>query len=50
MQKITYIYVVGKREADEKTVAIRKLGGEQQNVMAFDQAMQELYAEANAVD
>jgi threonyl-tRNA synthetase len=49
LQKIPYIYVVGKREADEKTVAIRKLGGEQQNVMAFDQAMQELYAEANAV-
>ena len=50
LQKIPYIYVVGKREADEKTVAIRKLGGEQQNVMAFDQAMQELYAEANAID
>lgn len=50
LQKIPYIYVVGKREADEKTVAIRKLGGEQQNVMSFDQAMQELYAEANAVD
>jgi len=49
LQKIPYIYVVGKREADEKTVAIRKLGGEQQNVIAFDQAMQELYAEANAV-
>lgn len=49
LQKIPYIYVVGKREADEKTVAIRKLGGEQQNVMSFEQAMQELYAEANAV-
>jgi threonyl-tRNA synthetase len=49
LQKIPYIYVVGKREADEKTVAIRKLGGEQQNVMSFDQAMRELYAEANAV-
>ncbi len=50
LQKIPYIYVVGKREADEKTVAIRKLGGEQQNVMSFDQAMQELHAEANTVD
>ena len=49
LQKMPYIYVVGMREAEEKTVAIRKLGGEQQNVMAFDQAMQELYAEANAV-
>jgi threonyl-tRNA synthetase len=49
LQKIPYIYVVGKREAEEKTVAIRKLGGEQQNVMSFEQAMQELYAEANAV-
>ena len=50
LQKIPYIYVVGKRETDGKTVAIRKLGGEQENVMSFEQSMQELYVEANAVD
>jgi threonyl-tRNA synthetase len=50
LQKIPYIFVVGKREAEEKTVAIRKLGGEQQNVMSLDQAMQDLLQEANAVD
>lgn len=50
LQKIPYIFVVGKREAEEKNVAIRKLGGEQQNVMALDQAMQDLLQEANAVD
>lgn len=50
LQKIPYIFVVGKREAEEKTVAIRKLGGEQQNVMTLDQAMQDLLQEANAVD
>ncbi len=50
LQKIPYIYVVGKREAEEKTVAIRKLGGEQQNVMALDQAIQDLLQEVNAIE
>ena len=50
LQKVPYIYVVGKREAEENTVAIRKLGGEQQNVMSLDQAMQDLLKEANAVN
>ncbi|MCE2716083.1 MAG: threonine--tRNA ligase [Pseudomonadota bacterium] len=50
LQKIPYVYVVGKREAEEKTVAIRKLGGEQQTVMTFSQALQDIYAEANTVE
>lgn len=50
LQKVPYIYVVGKREAEEKTVAIRKLGGEQQTVIALEQAMQDLCKEANAVE
>lgn len=50
LQKVPYIYVVGKREAEEKTVAIRKLGGEQQAVIALEQAMQDLCKEANAVE
>ncbi len=50
LQKTPYIYVVGKREAEEKTVAIRKLGGEQQTIMAFSQALRDLYTEANAVE
>lgn len=50
LQKIPYIFVVGKREAEERTIAIRKLGGEQQNVMTIDQAMQDLLQEANAIE
>ncbi|MBP9829054.1 MAG: threonine--tRNA ligase [Proteobacteria bacterium] len=50
LQKVPYIYVVGKREAEEKTVAIRKLSGEQQTVIALEQAMQDLCKEANAVE
>lgn len=45
LQKVPYIYVVGKREAEEKTVAIRKLGGEQQTVTMLSQALQDLCAE-----
>lgn len=47
LQKIPYIFVVGMREAEEKTVAIRTLGGEHQKVVALDQAIQDLFAEAN---
>ncbi len=50
LQKVPYIYVVGKREAEEKTVAIRKLGGEQQNVMPLDQAIKDLLQEASSID
>lgn len=49
LQKIPYVYVVGKREAEEKTVAIRKLGGEQQTVLALSQALQDLCAEVSNV-
>lgn len=39
LKKVPYIFVVGKREADEHTVAIRELGGESQKVIALDEAM-----------
>ncbi len=42
LQKVPYILVVGMREAEEKTVAIRTLGGEHQKVVALDQAVQDL--------
>lgn len=46
LQKIPYILVVGKREAEEKTVALRKLGGEAQEVLALDAVIARLKAEA----
>ncbi len=46
LQKIPYILVVGKREAEEGTVALRKLGGETQEILALDQAIDKLRLEA----
>lgn len=42
LQKVPFIYVVGKREAEEKTVAIRTLGGEQQTLKTYADAKAEL--------
>lgn len=49
LQKIPYIFVVGKREAEEGTVAIRKLGGEQQTVISLSEAISNLQAEVALV-
>ena len=38
--------VVGKREAEEKTVSVRRLGSQQQEVMTLDAATQMLSDEA----
>ena len=37
--KVPYMYVVGAREAEENTVAIRELGGKDQNVQNLDEAI-----------
>jgi threonyl-tRNA synthetase len=37
---------VGKREAEEKTVSVRRLGSQQQQVMPLDQAIAALADEA----
>lgn len=42
LQKIPAIFVVGKREAEENTVAIRRLGGEAQQVVGLEAAIQDL--------
>ncbi|MDD9878959.1 MAG: threonine--tRNA ligase [Magnetovibrio sp.] len=44
--KVPVILVVGAREADEGTVAMRRLGGKQQEVLALDDALARLKAEA----
>lgn len=45
--KIPLIFVVGKREAEEGTVAIRRLGSKDQEVLHFDEALIKLKKEAS---
>ncbi len=46
LAKIPLLLVVGKREAQEKTVALRRLGGKDQEIVALDQAIATLKDEA----
>ena len=48
VQKVPYIFVVGKREAEEGTVAIRTLGGKNQDIKSRNDAVQMLVDEAKA--
>ena len=45
-QKSRASSVVGKREADDRTVALRRLGGKNQEILALKDAMDTLMAEA----
>ncbi len=42
LQKVPYLYVVGKREAEERNVAIRQLGSDAQNVVNVDVAIDDI--------
>jgi threonyl-tRNA synthetase len=44
--KVPVILAIGKREAEERTVAVRRLGGTQQESLALDEAVARLAAEA----
>lgn len=50
LQKVPYLLVVGKREAEEGTVAIRTLGEQHQKVMPLAEAIAMLKAEATPPD
>ncbi|WP_260925668.1 threonine--tRNA ligase [Novosphingobium sp. 9] len=50
LKKVPHLLVVGKREAEEGTVALRTLGAEHQKVMSLDEAIALLKAEATAPD
>jgi threonyl-tRNA synthetase len=50
LQKVPHLLVVGKREADEGTVAIRTLGEERQKFVSLDEAIALLKAEATPPD
>jgi threonyl-tRNA synthetase len=50
LAKVPLIYVVGKREAEDASVSIRRLGREGQKVIAAEAAIADLRLEATAPD
>ena len=50
LAKVPHLLVVGKREADEGTVAVRTLGAEGQRVMSLDEAIRMLVDEGTPPD
>jgi threonyl-tRNA synthetase len=50
LAKVPVLLVVGKREAEAGNVALRRLGGEAQEVLALDDAIHRLKIEARAPD
>jgi threonyl-tRNA synthetase len=50
LAKVPHLLVVGKREADERTVAIRTLGSDGQRIMSLDEAVAMLASDARAPD
>jgi len=50
LQKVPFLLVVGKREAEQGTVAIRRLGDQQQQVLPLAEALALIKAEATAPD
>jgi threonyl-tRNA synthetase len=50
LAKVPVLLVVGKKEAAERAVSIRRFGSEKQNVMPLDAALAALAAEGTAPD
>jgi len=50
LQKVPLLFVVGKREAEEGTVSVRRLGSEGQKVMPADAAIADLKLEGTPPD
>jgi threonyl-tRNA synthetase len=50
LAKVPVMFVVGKREADEKTVSIRRLGSQSQETMPLADAIRAVAAEATPPD
>ncbi|RYY27206.1 MAG: threonine--tRNA ligase [Sphingomonadales bacterium] len=50
LAKVPYLLVVGKREADEGTLAVRTLGSQGQEMLSVDAMVERLVAEATAPD
>jgi threonyl-tRNA synthetase len=47
---VPVLVVVGRREAEQRTVALRRLGGDAQEVLKLDEAVRRLAAEATPPD
>ena len=50
LAKVPVIAVVGRKEAETGQVALRRLGGEGQNILSLDEAVRVLTAEATPPD
>jgi threonyl-tRNA synthetase len=50
LQRVPAIAVVGRREAEGRTVALRRLGGEAQDILPLDEAVSRLAREATPPD
>jgi threonyl-tRNA synthetase len=50
LAKVPVIAVVGRKEAETGQVALRRLGGEGQNILSLDEAVRVLIAEATPPD
>ncbi|MBC7634786.1 MAG: threonine--tRNA ligase [Acetobacteraceae bacterium] len=50
LQHVPVIAVVGRKEAEQRTVALRRLGGQDQELLPLDEAVARLKAEATAPD
>jgi threonyl-tRNA synthetase len=48
LARVPIIFVIGAREAESRSVAIRRLGGKAQNILALDEAINRLVVEAAA--
>jgi threonyl-tRNA synthetase len=46
LAKVPVLFVVGRREAEEGTVSIRRLGSQEQQVMPLEAAIKAIAAEA----
>jgi threonyl-tRNA synthetase len=50
LQKVPLILVVGRKESETRTVALRRLGGEAQEILPLDEAVKKLIAESRPPD
>lgn len=48
LKKVPILAVVGKRESEERTVALRRLGGKEQEILALDAALNKLSDEVRS--
>jgi threonyl-tRNA synthetase len=46
LAKVPLLFAVGRREAEQKTVALRRLGSEAQETLALDEAIARVVVEA----